>query len=369
MMALALKNLWNRKTRSLLTILGIAVAIQLYVVMSGIMDSFDDDLQKQVAGMAGRLVVQQKSDAGTRFPPLDSVIEATVAEAVLTLEGVDTARSSPVLLQVVVPPPAINLPPVVMAAGVVPGREFAFTGNTALQAQLKGEHDAILGAAAAGYYGAKAGDTISVQDESFVVVAVLPETNMVTDGVLLLPLPTAQRLFLRHSLVSAVMLTATSADGAKPLAAAIESAHPKLLAATADDVARSANELLAIQRKFFAAVNSTALAVAAVVVMIVMVMAIFERKKEIGTLKAIGASTGRILCLIMTESLTLSVVGGLVALPASTVINGLILGEYHIDLSKWLQTLAVAVLLGVIASLWPAWAAQRVHPLESLTYE
>lgn len=369
MTGLALKNLWNRKTRSLLTILGIAVAIQLYVVMSSIMDSFDDDLRKQVASMAGRVVVQQKTDAGARFPPLESVMEEAAAGRVLALAGVDPDRSSPVLLQVVVPPPAINVPPVVMAAGVLPGREAAFAGTVEPAAPLAGDHDAILGAAAAEYYGVKAGDTITVHDENFAVVAVLPETNRIVDATLLLPLSTAQRLFLRPALVSAVMLTAKSADGAKPLAAAIEAGQPKLLAATADDVARSANELLAIQRKFFAAVDGTALAVAAVVVTIVMGMAVFERKKEIGTLKAIGASTGRILGMILTESLTLSAAGGLVALPASTVVNGLILGEYQIDLSKWLQTLLLAVLLGVIASLWPAWAAQRVHPLESLTYE
>lgn len=369
MVVLALKNLWNRKTRSVLTILGIAVAIQLYIVMSSIMDSFDRDLNKQVAGMAGRVVVQQKSEAGVRFPPMDSVLSAGVADTVLGMAGVDGARSSPVLLQVVIPPPAINVPPVVMAAGVVPGREFAFTGNVGLHSRLKGDHDAILGAGAARHFEAQAGDTITVQEETFTVIEVLPATTAVIDSTFLLPLATAQKLFIRSGLVSAVMLTATSANGAKELAAAIAAAHPKLLAATADDVARSANELLKIQRNFFAMVNSTAIAIAAVVVMIVMVMAIFERKKEIGTLKAIGASTGRILTLVMTESLTLSVAGGLVALPVSTVINGLLLGEYTVDLAKWLQTLTVAVILGVVAGLWPAWAAQRVNPLESLTYE
>jgi ABC-type lipoprotein release transport system permease subunit len=62
MWQLAFKNLMYRKTRSLLTVLGILAAIQLYVVMSNLMDSFDNEIQQQVSGMAGRIIVEYKSD-------------------------------------------------------------------------------------------------------------------------------------------------------------------------------------------------------------------------------------------------------------------------------------------------------------------
>lgn len=370
MITLALKNLWNRKTRSLLTLLGIAVGIQLYVIMSSVMDSFDHDLQKQVAGMAGRIVVQQKGEAGVRFPPVDSVVMEASAYTMISQPGVDAARSSPVLFQVMVPPPAPNMPPAVMAAGLLPGHERAFLGgDMVLPHPLAGTHDLILGANAAAHFGVGVGDSLTLLDESFTVVDVLPETNRLIDSTMLLPLVTAQQLFIRPSLVSAVLVTATSADGAPGLAAAIESAYPQLLAATADDVAKSANALLATQRSFFAMINGTALTIAAVVVMIVMVMAIFERKKEIGTLMAIGASARWVVGLVMTESLALSLAGGLFALPVSTLVNGLMMGVYHVDPLKWMQTLLLATCLGAVAGLWPAWAALRVTPLESLRYE
>ncbi|WP_199613603.1 ABC transporter permease [Paenibacillus alkalitolerans] len=370
MWELALKNVKFRKTRSLLTVLGILAAIQLYVVMSSLMDVFEKDIQSQISGMAGRIVVEYKSE-GINFPPLDTVIKEDSAVQILRMSGIDLTRSSALLFQTIIPAPGPNMPPSVLAVGVEPGKESAYFGDIDVEGErrLENDHSVILGADAAEHYGVNLGDSITLRDETFTVIGMFAETNWLIDGSFVLPLKTAQDIFVRPALVSAIMITAAKADEARALADQINAGDPKLKASTSAELAKNAEKLLEAQRTFFTMINNTAIIIAILIVNIVMVMSIFERRKEIGTLKAVGASGRKIIGAVLAESLSLSLLGGILALPVSIVLNGLMFEEWVLDPAKWLETVAVSALVGLLAALWPAWSAQRVNPLESLRYE
>jgi putative ABC transport system permease protein len=370
MWQLAYKNLKFRKTRSLLTIFGILAAIQLYVMMSNIMGYFDHETQRQISGMAGRIVVEDKSENNS-YPPLNTVIEEKNAGQILQISGVDLSRSSALLFQTLVPAPGPGMPPSVLAVGVEPGKENVFLGNYDVKGEssLAGNSSAILGLKAAEHYGAQIGDSITIEDYKFTVAGIVHDADWLIDGSILIPLKTSQEIFDRPRLISAVLVTATNADEVKSIGEQISSIHPKLRVSTSEELAKNAEKLLKSTRTFFTMINSTAIVIAIVVVTIVMVMAIFERRKEIGTLKAMGATKRKIIGIILAESLTISLLGGIIALPVSFVLNGLMFGEWVLNPGKWLETLFVSALVGLLAALWPAWAAQRVNPLESLRYE
>src|SRR5512135_592279 len=93
---IAIKNLWRRKLRTLLTIIGVATAVQLYLTMSGWMNIYEKDLQNQLNAFAGRVFVQQPMEAsagGADFPSFSSSLDAETAAAVLALPGVDRGSS------------------------------------------------------------------------------------------------------------------------------------------------------------------------------------------------------------------------------------------------------------------------------------
>jgi putative ABC transport system permease protein len=275
------------------------------------------------------------------------------------------------MFQTLIPAPGPNMPPSLLAVGIEHGKENAYFGDIGVKGerQLTGDFSAILGLEAAKHYGVKIGESIILRDETFTVTGILEDSDWMIDGSVLISLKTAQEIFDRPSLVSAVMMTAAKAEEVKSLADQINTSHPKLKASTSEELEKNAEKLLTAQRTFFTMINSTAIVIAVIVVTIVMVMSIFERRKEIGTLKAIGASKQKIIGIIMVESLTLSSLGGLIALPVSIVLNGLMFGEWILNPGKWIETVMVSVLVGLLASFWPAWAAQRVNPLESLRYE
>jgi len=196
-----------------------------------------------------------------------------------------------------------------------------------------------------------------------------------------MPLETAQEIFRRPSSVSAVILTADRIDEVEPLQASIQQLFPGLQVSSQEEIAKNTDAVLAGQRTFFDLIDGTVILVAIVVVTIVVVVAVMEQRREIGTLRALGARRWRIFSLVFSEALSLSLLGAITALPMSLlfrfVMDLLVSGNAAevgglFDLNPipaWIGTIGVAVLIGLLASLLPAWQAMRVDPLEALRYE
>jgi len=108
----------------------------------------------------------------------------------------------------------------------------------------------------------------------------------------------------------------------------------------------------------------------------VMLASLADRVREVGVQKALGAKPLEIGVQFLAESVTLSLVGGLVGMLAGTF--PLLLGDalekaFHfrpvLDVTIAFKALGVTVLVGVLAGLFPAWKAMRLNPIEALRYE
>lgn len=392
---IAIKNLWRRKLRSILTILGVAVAVQLYLTMDGWMGIYEQDLQHQLGAFAGKVFIQQQmetSAGGQDFPSFSSSLEAVTAEALLEIEGVDPAASSAVLFVQLARAASPNMPPAAVAVGLEPGHEAAYLGNFEVEsggsAILVDSYSIILGKSAALRYQTdgsgdpvRPGDSVEIQGQHFTVVGVLESAAMLYDNSAIIPLETAQRVFRRPDSVSAVILTANRLDAVKPIQVSIQQRFPDLQVSTQDEIAKNTEDMLAGQRSFFDLIEGTVIVVAIVVVTIVVVVAVMEQRREIGTLRALGARRWRIFSLVFSEALALSLLGAIVALPMSLLVRlflQLTVGGNASDVGglfdinpvpAWLGTIGIAVVIGLLASLLPAWQAMRVDPLEALRYE
>jgi len=113
--------------------------------------------------------------------------------------------------------------------------------------------------------------------------------------------------------------------------------------------------------------------VSALVVMLAMYTTITERTREIGILKAMGASRGYIVGIIEKEAILISVVGLAAGFVVSLIAGYLIHRVYGLlfefTLTWALTAAAIGLIGGVLGALYPAWRASNLDPVNALAYE
>jgi putative ABC transport system permease protein len=383
---LALKNLWRRRLRSLLTVLGVASAVQLYLMVHGVMDTYTGEIEGQVTAFAGKIIVQQQVESGGGNPDLTSSgssLTGSMADALLATEGIDRESSSAMISVPVARSSMPYIPPAVVAVGIEPGHEQAFLGEMEAETgrlTLAGEDDAILGQGAANYYRKEnngepmaVGSTIEIGGRTFAVIGILEEGPQILGNAVIMPLATVQDVFDRDDTVSSVILSAGSVEDVPAIKESILEGHDGITVSTQEDMLRSAEGILSAMSSFMKMIENSIIVVAVLVVMIVVVVSVMEQRREIGSLRALGARRWRIFGMVAGQSILLSLLGAALALPIAVFFVQWGMSEYFSSVSGivriWGHTMITAVVVGSAASLLPAWQAVRVDPLESLRYE
>ena len=150
------------------------------------------------------------------------------------------------------------------------------------------------------------------------------------------------------------------------------------------DASRSIQQFFKVLDVFLGIFGSLALAVAFIGIVNTLVMAILERRREIGIMKAIGASDGDIKKLFFAEAGAMGILGGIVGVALGWAIGQVInLGtnvylksqsfppEHFWSVPWWLVGFALlfSFLVSLAAGLYPAGRAARLDPVQALRYE
>ncbi len=384
MWQMTLRNIWQRRLRSLLTVIGIAVAVQVNLTIKSVISGYESDLKGQMRTLAGRVFVQRPTTDGSgmeEFPSAASSISDDLADALLNLEGIDGTLSSAILYIPLASSPMSGLPPAVSAVGIQPGHEKAFLGDLPIASGQGGLRDAqsvILGPGAVAQYGsvggqaAEPGDTIELLGQRFMVTGILESAPGLYDGMVMMDIVTAQTLFERPGSVSAIILSVTDVENVHSIRTSIEAMDSRLQTGNQEEITSAAMEMMSVTEEYTGMINSVVVMVVFLFVTIVMVVAVMERRRDIGVLRAIGAPHRTIIAIVASESLVLSVSGVLLAWPIWALIGAFFVGDFvtpgDVLLSAWLDMGLLALVVGIGASLLPAWRAVRVDPLEALQY-
>jgi putative ABC transport system permease protein len=150
------------------------------------------------------------------------------------------------------------------------------------------------------------------------------------------------------------------------------------------DATRSLRQFFAVLDLFLGIFGSLALAVASIGIINTLVMAILERRREIGIMKAIGASDSDVKGLFFAEAGVMGVFGGVVGVALGWTIGRVINLGTNVYLKRqhfppeqiwfvpwWLVlgAIAFAIVVSLLSGLYPASRAARLDPVQALRYE
>lgn len=124
---------------------------------------------------------------------------------------------------------------------------------------------------------------------------------------------------------------------------------------------------------FLGAIAAISLLVGGIGIMNIMLVSVTERTKEIGLRKAVGARKDQILIQFLIETVTLSILGGIIGILTGLGIAGLVsvlnLIEAQVTIDSILLAFSFSAMVGLFFGLYPAYRAAGLHPMEALRYE
>jgi putative ABC transport system permease protein len=132
---------------------------------------------------------------------------------------------------------------------------------------------------------------------------------------------------------------------------------------------------------FLGGVAVVALLVGMIGIMNIMLVTVKERTREIGVMKATGATRRGVIQLFLTEAMIICVIGAVIGIAAgiglSVLFNQLTVSLFQMDEAiplvfvwpVYIAAVIVGIVVGVLSGLYPAWQAARVDPIEALRYE
>jgi len=367
-------GLWERKVRTALTLVGVAVCVLALTTVDGMLGHMHAERARDVARLADRVLLQPP---GAGYPPFRSMLRQEWVATVLQRPDIVADKSTPLLLLVL--EPADNPMDVagVIGLGLWPGREQAWIGDVQAmsgRATLAeaGANAVILGAQAAHFYGVSAaGETVTLAGREWHVAGILrkagPAKLDTVDNLVIMPLAEAQAISGVEGWVSAVLLTAERGE-APTLARSLREAYSTLEVYTQDDVRRVLTGELDLPGRFLGLVSWAAFVMAVLIVANIMGIAVREHAQEVERLRVIGERRLAILSHTLAETLTLSLGGGILGALAAVPTAYALGWTWILTSEEVLRVVGLALAAGLLASVYPAYRAARAYP-QALRYD
>jgi putative ABC transport system permease protein len=211
----------------------------------------------------------------------------------------------------------------VMVVGIDPEEEYQVKlwWEVAEGEYLAGADEALFGSMAASLLGVRPGDKINLGGREFTVTGILDETASNEDYHVFVPITTLQAAFGKEGLLSAVDLRICCSEcPVVEVANAINDKVPGIRALAVKQVAATEQGMMDKMNGMMLSLAAITLVVGLFGVTNTMVSSVNERTKDIGIMRAVGASGGQIVKIFLYEALVIGIIGGVVGYLAGTAL-------------------------------------------------
>ncbi len=361
-----LRSLFRRKTRTLLTMIGIAIGVAAVVTMGAMAEGFINSYNMTLTSSGADVIAAQ----GDAVDVLLSVVDEAVLPQIAAIQGVEQASGA--LIGMITTPDV----PYFIVFGLEPGA-FGTDHYKVVEGEpIRRPREMLLGRTAARSFKKHVGDSFKVLDTNFHIAGLYETGQALEEWGALIAMDDAQQVFKKPRQVTYIQIKARRTEYVQGIVDEITRRFPKMAAS------RSANYMdnqaeTTMLRAMGLFIGGLASVAGGMIMMNTMLMSVFERTREIGVLRALGWRRRRVLWLILGEALALGVGGG---------VLGMVLGFALIEMANQTpavasmlqasvtpsllgQAMGTALALGAIGGLYPAWRASKLEPVEAMRYE
>jgi len=382
---LAIKNILRRKTRSLVTLLGMTAAITVLYSLLEFQHNYQANMQEDIAGLGAQIMVVPK---GCPYEAATIALHGGKWPRYIKEDYLTKIRETPGIDQV---------------AGIImdaifdqeKSRNMIYVGIDAeypeLRAnwQLQGtwftdDSSIIVGSTVAKEENLRVGEKYFLKEKNrkFTVSGIIERTNTQDDGFYFLPRKTMQQVFDLEDKLVVILVKVTDVGDVDDLTIALREKERDLNIFPLTELVANITGIIQNTRVFIFAVVLVAVFTATMGILNTILMTVFERFNEIGMMKALGASRLDIFKLIWAETIVLAVIGGIsgiaLALIGARIVStfvsavlpyapsGVLIGfsPGYIILS-----LLFSIGVGLLAGFYPAYMASSVKPMVAIRTE
>ncbi|HEY8108771.1 MAG TPA: FtsX-like permease family protein [Patescibacteria group bacterium] len=384
----ALRNIWRRKARSALTIFGIGIGIFALTTMGALSQSLSKSIQVGIDYFSSRILVTKDSGGFGGPFAVGPQLPSSITDRIEVIDGVD--RAYPTLSLLAEPDAEFSVassPETIQGAPPAEAAKDKFQlevgEGRALKAGDTGK--TVIGSNVVQKKQLDVGDTVTLRGKQFEVVGILKRTTADPDSFYMVTLTDALALSRditsfttsTEELVTNINVFPEEGVDSTKLTEKIESTISGVDGTPPDQLKKTLEDASAVFNLIVLGSALIAVLVGSLSVINTMIMSVTERRKEIGVKRVVGARARHILKETVTETGLIGLIGGVLGFLGSaalTAVVNAITKQQGLELFLLTPELAVmsigfAVVLGVLAGLYPAWRATRIKPVKVLREE
>jgi putative ABC transport system permease protein len=372
---LATNSLKLRPLRTFLTALGIAVAVASMVIFLSLGEGLRRAFTEQLGSIGPDLQVS--------FGPFDSTASLTSLPELPLSYKTDLEQNAgqygitkvtPLLFHL---RSGLSTSSAFIFQGLPPGEDvstiyydFEMVAGRALGADDESASVAVIGEQVATRNRLELGDELRLnRSSSFTVVGVAKSGGGLIDNAILVPLESLQEAIGISDRVTFFALELADPSQTETVKEQLLAKYPDLGFQTRGDVLSVAERGIQISDVIRLGISAIALIVGAIAVANTMMMSVFERTREFGVVRAIGAKPGFLFRLVLLEAILLSIVGAVAGVILGrlgmVVVNNIANDLIGLDVAALTVRLVVfavvvALLMGLLSGLIPAFRASRI---------
>ncbi len=239
----------------------------------------------------------------------------------------------------------------------------------------KGDNELLLGSDASKVLGVEPGDSLTIKNETFKVAGVLDQTGSQDDALVFASLPKAQKLLGKQGKITLAEVAALcSGCPIGDMVTQIAEKIPDAKVSAIQQVVEGRLKALDQFKRFSFAMAAVVVFIGSLIVFVTMMGSVNERTTEIGVFRAIGFRKSHIMRIILLEAALVSLLAGVLGYLAGMGGAQLALpfmAESSKALLVWdvwvaVGSIGLSLVLGLLASLYPALHASKMDPTEAL---